>query len=178
MKQGLAVSRISVEKIRSQMMHRGHMFIIECPLHEESIQFLVKLQISGVRVCFLQQRAIEWGGKNDSKFIDITSVMSALTPTALKKLTTYSISDSLEPRGVHFTNREVTVARLVLCGLSCEDIASVLSISKRTSQEYIYRVLKKLGSKSVADIFLQRNVIYANLSVNSEHNVFDLLPVD
>ncbi|MGQ4631569.1 hypothetical protein [Raoultella ornithinolytica] len=42
------------------------------------------------------------------------------------------------------------------------DIASELLITKRSSQDHINRVLKKLGGKSVADIYLQRNVIYGS----------------
>ncbi|WP_410173888.1 helix-turn-helix domain-containing protein [Klebsiella oxytoca] len=103
-------------------------------------------------------------------FIDINSVINDFIPSEFKKIT-YGILDPLTINRFNITNQEVTVSRLVLCGLSGEDIASVLSISKRTVQDHIYSVLKKLGSRSVADIFLQRNVIYASLSLSLENCV-------
>ncbi|STU81271.1 DNA-binding transcriptional activator EvgA [Klebsiella michiganensis] len=169
-KHGVTASRLSVNEIRGQMMSREHLFIIGCPLHEENIQFLIKLYNSGAQVCFLQQRVIECMREDPPSFIDINSMMNDCFPTEFKKIV-YSISDLLKTNELKLTNQEIMVSRLVLCGLSGEDIASVLSISKRTAQHHINRVLKKLGSKSVADIFLQRNVIYASLSLSLENCV-------
>ncbi|HBR1412293.1 TPA: hypothetical protein L9L57_003194 [Klebsiella pneumoniae] len=169
-KHGLAASRISINEIRGQMMSREHLFIIGRPLHEEDVPFLIKLHNSGARIRFLQQRVIECMREDPPNFIDINSVINDFIPSEFKKIT-YGILDPLTINRFNITNQEVTVSRLVLCGLSGEDIASVLSISKRTVQDHIYSVLKKLGSRSVADIFLQRNVIYASLSLSLENCV-------
>ncbi|MBZ7707954.1 helix-turn-helix domain-containing protein, partial [Klebsiella oxytoca] len=99
---------------------------------------------------------------DDTQFIDITTRLNIFTYTVLK---TISGSANLPAvNTVRLTDREFTVARLVLCGRSDEDIATVLSITKRSSQDHINRVLKKLGGKSVADIYLHRNVIYGSCS--------------
>ncbi|HDT6018853.1 TPA: hypothetical protein QHC59_005462 [Raoultella ornithinolytica] len=104
--------------------------------------------------------SIECDRKNASQFIDITTEMNVFIAKVLK-----TINNSACPPAVNIvrlTTQEFTVARLVLCGHSDVDIASELLISKRSSQDHINRVLKKLGGKSVADIYLQRNVIYGS----------------
>lgn len=162
-KHNLTTSQISVHDIRKHKIREGDVFFIECPLSEDNIQSLGSIYTFGARVCFLLRRSIEGAGSGDLKFIDATTRMTAFAQTVLKKI---APPDQLPPPAqdsdsFRLTNREYAVARLVLCGHSDEDIASILYISKRSSQDYINRVLKKLGGKSVADIYLQRNVIYS-----------------
>ncbi|HHJ4503747.1 helix-turn-helix transcriptional regulator [Klebsiella sp. GG_Kp146] len=158
----IAASRISVNHLSNHVICKDNVYFIERPLHEENVQFLSKLYRSGARFCFLLQHAIESVRNDDTQFIDITTRLNIFTYTVLK---TISGSANLPAvNTVRLTDREFTVARLVLCGRSDEDIATVLSITKRSSQDHINRVLKKLGGKSVADIYLHRNVIYGSCS--------------
>lgn len=156
----ITIYQLSADDLRSHMVRKEHVFFIECPLREEHFLSLSKLYHYGARVCYLMRSSVECDRKNVSQFIDITTEMNEFIATVLK-----TINNSAGPPAVNtarLTNQEFTVARLVLCGRSNVDIASELLITKRSSQDHINRVLKKLGGKSVADIYLQRNVIYGS----------------
>ncbi|PLP31358.1 hypothetical protein CWM88_15125 [Klebsiella pneumoniae] len=160
-KHDIAVSRLSVNALHTHAARKEHVFFIECAFHEENYHCLGQLYCSGARVYHLMKRSILCAQEDPPQFIDITATMNIFAPTVLKV-----VYASVKPavNTVYLTNREFTVARLVLCGRSDEDIASALLISKRSSQDYINRVLKKLGGKSVADIFMHRNMIYGSRS--------------
>ena len=156
----ITVYQLSADDLRSHKVRKDHVFFIECPLREENLHSLRNLYQYGARVCYLMRSSIECDRKNASQFIDITTEMNVFIAKVLK-----TINNSACPPAVNIvrlTNQEFTVARLVLCGHSDVDIASELLITKRSSQDHINRVLKKLGGKSVADIYLQRNVIYGS----------------
>ncbi|WNU99109.1 helix-turn-helix transcriptional regulator [Enterobacter sp. DTU_2021_1002640_1_SI_PRY_ASU_LCPMC_013] len=154
--------------MRSHDAHCSDTFFIECQLREADIEPLSSLYTAGARICFLQRSPIAWNGEFAPNFVDITVQIADLTPAILDiiYLPVQSSQNMLT-----LTVREYSVARMLLSGHSDEDIASSFSITKRTSKDYIHSVLKKLGGKSIAELFLQKNMIYGSISATPGLNV-------